>query len=522
MTKGTLRKLYFINPILLGQFFVLFIYTHNIGQVNFGLALRSFALVMTLTVVMSLFVVFFVRDWPRGALAVSLIVTLFFTYGRVNESLMLWQLSNTHWSYRHIQYISILLIGIWGGLLVGGLVILYKYVKSVVTITKIVNIFIITLIFLSLGTVARFNFEESLGKKVINGKVLSSTQINQETLPDIYYLVFDRYARGDVLEQHFQYSNDEFLSWLETRGFYVATESNANYPRTSQSLAASLDMEYLTGVKDTEEGEQHDWSPLYDILENNIVTKSLKGSGYRYIHFGDWWHPTSTNSNADININYWRFNEFELALLKTTPFYQPRSHVGDSFRREHYDRIKYKFDKLRQMAALEGPKFIFAHMLIPHTPYVFNEDGTFLPREELNTNVNKLYLNQVKAANTEIKKVIEAIQSTATEKRPIVIILQADEGPYPKGFDAVQSSNWKNATDDELRIKFGILNAFYMSGENYDTLYQSISPVNIFRIIFNKYFDADLEILEDKSFAFEDLDHIYSFFDVTGRVRSQR
>ena len=44
-----------------------------------------------------------------------------------------------------------------------------------------------------------------------------------------------------------------------------------------------------------------------------------------------------------------------------------------------------------------------------------------------------------------------------------------------------------------------ILNAYYFPREDYDLLYETISPINSFRIVFNLYFDADYELLEDES-----------------------
>ena len=42
-----------------------------------------------------------------------------------------------------------------------------------------------------------------------------------------------------------------------------------------------------------------------------------------------------------------------------------------------------------------------------------------------------------------------------------MILIQADEGPIP---ERDPERAWQDATDEELRIKFGILNAFYFPG----------------------------------------------------------
>ena len=45
-----------------------------------------------------------------------------------------------------------------------------------------------------------------------------------------------------------------------------------------------------------------------------------------------------------------------------------------------------------------------------------------------------------------------------------------------------------------------------------------MTPVNTFRFIFNKYFGADLELLPDKNYIYEDEDHFFKFIDVTDRL----
>jgi hypothetical protein len=63
------------------------------------------------------------------------------------------------------------------------------------------------------------------------------------------------------------------------------------------------------------------------------------------------------------------------------------------------------------------------------------------------------------------------------------------------------------------------LNAYYFPGVQNDVLYNRLTPVNTFRIVFNLYFGAGYDLLPDKSYAFVDDKHLYNFFDVTEKVR---
>lgn len=66
-----------------------------------------------------------------------------------------------------------------------------------------------------------------------------------------------------------------------------------------------------------------------------------------------------------------------------------------------------------------------------------------------------------------------------------------------------------------IRQKMGVLNAYYLPNVEKSLLYPSITPVNTFRLVFNLYFNTNFELLPDKSFVFEDEQHIYNMIDVT-------
>ncbi len=68
---------------------------------------------------------------------------------------------------------------------------------------------------------------------------------------------------------------------------------------------------------------------------------------------------------------------------------------------------------------------------------------------------------------------------------------------------------------EELRQKFGILNAIYFPDRGYNDLYEDLTPINTFRIIFNRYFGQNFPLLPDTSYSHYSRDDLYSFFDVT-------
>jgi len=65
-----------------------------------------------------------------------------------------------------------------------------------------------------------------------------------------------------------------------------------------------------------------------------------------------------------------------------------------------------------------------------------------------------------------------------------------------------------------------IFNAIRLPKKDKNIFYDSITPVNTFRLIFNYYFDTDFELLEDKSY-FTDYKLPYKFWDVTDSINGK-
>ena len=100
-----------------------------------------------------------------------------------------------------------------------------------------------------------------------------------------------------------------------------------------------------------------------------------------------------------------------------------------------------------------------------------------------------------------------------------IILLQADEGPYPDRYRLnEQTFMWRDATISELRQKMEILNAYYMPGIDSLPLFPAVTPVNSLRIVLNCYFGTNLKLFPDRIFAHENDRYPYSFFDITDQL----
>jgi len=59
---------------------------------------------------------------------------------------------------------------------------------------------------------------------------------------------------------------------------------------------------------------------------------------------------------------------------------------------------------------------------------------------------------------------------------------------------------WRSPSEDAMREGTAILNAYYLPAVDASVFYDEISPVNTFRLVLNSYFNADLDLLKDRTF----------------------
>jgi hypothetical protein len=136
----------------------------------------------------------------------------------------------------------------------------------------------------------------------------------------------------------------------------------------------------------------------------------------------------------------------------------------------------------------------------------------------------ELLERQLAYTNTRLKAFISGLQALPEDERPI-IILQADEGPWPPSYSTGRktSVDWAaQATDDELEQKFGIMNAWYLPEGDDLGLDPAMTAINTFPVLFGRYFGIEYPLLPDRIYASGDWYHPYDLTDITDRLPSLR
>jgi Sulfatase len=500
-----------LHPLLFAAFPVLYLFSQNRALADLSDGVRPLLTVVAIVGALFLVATLILRNAMRAGLVVSVLVVLFFSYGYVLQTLEGVRIAGLTIG-RHG-----FLLPVWGVLTAIAVFGAIRARSALPRLTGTLNVVAAGLVLFNVVTIGVYKIR-SAGKAeasdlaaLVPNVPASATNSNAR---DIYYIIFDRYGGEDALRR-MGFDNTEFLNGLARKGFYIASESRGNYPKTLLSLASSLNMTYLDFLTRAMGENSDDEGPARRLVQQHSVARFLKSKGYQYIQIGSWWGVTSESPLADLNIKLGGLSEFSTALVETTPLFPvgPAISEGLDFRHREYNRALLQFEKIAETRTVPGPTFVFAHILVPHGPYVFDRNGSYVEVEdERSRTFRRNYLEQLAFVNTKITELVDRLLTGSEAEDPIVI-LQSDEGP------GEAPGNWAKASPQSWRKKFPIFNAYYLPGIRDADLYPSISPVNTFRQVFNLYFDANLAILPDRSFIYQDLRHLYKFTDVTGRVR---
>jgi hypothetical protein len=151
-----------------------------------------------------------------------------------------------------------------------------------------------------------------------------------------------------------------------------------------------------------------------------------------------------------------------------------------------YHQTNYTFDSLMNLPEEEGPFLVYAHINSPHGPYVFDREGSFRFTTDL-SNEQSLYVDMLPYTNKRVLELVDTL--TDNSDNPPIIIIQADHGSHVL-YGGIE--------------KHKILNAYYLPGEIDIEPYDTITPVNNFRLVLHNYFDPSIELLPDQLYVYDD------------------
>ena len=511
-------------PFLLSIQPVLHLFSINIAELGFSEILRSLFVSFLLSCMVLLVAQLILRDWRRASLVTSLFIFLFFVFGDAAVWLSeQFGLGPARANLLTLAFVVFLLL-IWTWLV-------QKRITDIASVNLYFNLLAV-LFFINTGfQVSRYLFVNgiSLGARE---RVQAAVVETGEGHPDIYYIILDGYGRQDILEALYEFDNSSFLNDLSARGFYVAHQSSSNYIQTMLSLSSSLNMDYLQALK-ADGTEIENRGNLIDLVENNKVRASLAQNGYELISFHNEYKATIPSAEIYYDDSQsgliHPLTAFESILIDHS-LARVLAHVpalSKALIEMPYDThrryILSAFERLQEIPALDGTYFVYAHIIAPHPPFVFDEEGevvthdtpftlndaNYYMRDHSQKSYIAGYRRQIQYVNTLLLETIDAILRRSTT--PPIIIIQGDHGPGAH-------LHWGSLENTIPAERFGILNAYYFPDQEYALLYPSISPVNSFRVLFNQFFEADYALLADRHY-YSSWSFPFDFVEVTDLER---
>jgi hypothetical protein len=508
------------HPFLMGIYPIIHLYARNIAFIPLIDAMRPLGITLGLTFIFLIGFRMIVKSWHAAGLITSALLIMFFFFGHI-ANLLEDQLQR-----QGMPFDISLFAWIWLILFLPLPLLILRF-RPAEKPTQLLNLIGLMLILWPLASIIAANVDRSLFRTSeleslaqMRGEAQAEASLRalpQSEKPDIYYIILDAYERADILEEYYGYDNSSFMDALENRGFYIGSSSRSNYLTTTYSLNTSLNLLYF------HEFPAGLFKQSRFNLYTNYVSEFLRKQAYQVVVFdsgtGDsnFQYADVFASSPSIQVNASAVTPFEQLLLQTTYVLAliKRNSSDEGARNDvftasvNYDleirreRIRYAAEHLPDYAAQDNPRFIFAHIYLPHFPFLYGPGGEEL-KYHGKTNLFwyevepedyvDYYGYQIDYLNRTMLQTIDRILAGA--RRPLVIILQSDHGDE-------HFLNWDAPTAQGVNARSAILNAFFFSDGGYEQLYPSMTPVNSFRVILNHWFGTQYPLLPDKTYFHE-------------------
>jgi hypothetical protein len=474
-----------VYPYLLAYYPVFALRNHNIIYVDLSTILRSLILVTAGTTVIAVITYLFVRNLVKFGIIVSVIIMMFFSYGhlyiQIEDSI------GNPIQHRYLLGVEILI-----------LLVVTVFILKKDQVARVVSQFLSTVSIVLLGIAlfesARYDIGVYRSTAAVTKREVPSTSYQDDGKPpDFYLIILDGHARSDLLKSSFEYDNTNFIHQLNEMGFYVTNCSQSNYASTKLALLSFMYGDYIQNFAEA-------GTPLPP-LKTSAVNQTLKSLGYKTITF-----ENSARGHFDLKEDI-RLSRNQMSLgkfdLRTGISEFEKMMFDTSFLRfvvdtelipgldnttlleweqlEHYYQTHYILSELEEIPEIPGPKFIFAHIMVPHPPYIFSPDGSYLG----NNHPNAGYGSSVEFIDSRLPFILQAIIEKSDP--PPIIVVMGDHGP------AVGKTITKE-------MHMATLNAYLVNEGAKAQLYPTLTPINAFRIILNAHYGSTYPLLEDVSY----------------------
>lgn len=308
---------------------------------------------------------------------------------------------------------------------------------------------------------------------------------------DIYIFLLDAHAGSRTLK-HLRADNSKFFNKLKKSGFFVFEDMESNYNKTIISISSFLNMDYVQNMP---------YDTASDAVNNAKLLKMAKLSGYKIYYINSW--PMDLHIKEGIIDEIYTSDHsvyesiMELFLGKSLLF-----HLFN--KNDNTKKISDVFKYINSVIKKDKKKLVFIHLLMPHPPYVFNENGNqnsgadYMDFETNGKRIlnKKSYINYMKYTDTRVLDFIDEIFSK--NRRPIILIM-GDHGARTVEF-LQNEEKYENEIKKEYKYYFNTFLAYYNPDMQHELYNNSGSLVNFYINFSNDIFGTKIKNVENKHY----------------------
>jgi hypothetical protein len=339
--------------------------------------------------------------------------------------------------------------------------------------------------------------------------------------PNVFFIVVDKYSGSRSLLENHGFDNRPFEDRMRSRGFVVPRESRSNYPHTWMSLASILNWTFLDELLDGSTASP--LQTLFRAIEDNRAARFFMEQGYEFVFLPTTFSATRSNPFADRQLPQVRRRSGvnvgaawldasaagRAGIWMSGPLVDMLPAGGSRFPYpiETAEEIEAKFDLLADLAAEPGTRFVFAHLLVPHEPYLFHADCSHRPPFWPPTDyvadqepIRQAYLEQLQCVNRMIENLVDRILETS--EVPPILLIQSDHGHAMMAVNPLRGEQLPldQLGASQVNERTDIFAAYYLPSGGDTVIYDSITPINLLPSVLNHYFDAGIPLQEDAVF----------------------
>ena len=471
--------IYFVPPVVFSIYPLIHIYLLNTGEVTFWMFAQAGLSVLVLcTALCGLFYIVY-KDIARCCIMAAVTVFVLYQYLIFKTYLD----SAVFWCF----------------LLFAGVVISKIRIKNLFKIFVFISMVLFLFNAFEVTVFVKDSLQNIFYVKTKEAKPLPLKTAKSEKQPDVYIILLDAYPSNDVLKRDFNFDNSAFINTLEKKGFFIFDSIYSNYTKTICSLPSFLNHKYT---------ENFEYTPSL-ALSNAALFKTAYDNGYKVDFINSFsgfkLEKGYVSSVTDVSKHYagtaTTINQaffYGTFFQKMFPFFNKRNNVKDIF-----------WTELSKEINVSSPKFVFAHIMAPHLPYLKDRNGKKLnafKRDDILVNeITKEYkinkkncIEYLLYTNNKTKSAVDEIFEKTGGNAYIIIL--GDHGLrlhyYTKNEDKNLSILLKEK--NTMNAFFNTFLAFYSPYKDYEKYKDSTTIMNFFINFSNNVFNTKYKKQPDK------------------------